>query len=126
MQRESVLVMCLLNCRFFNTFFKKLLKCVSVFRASGGEPAFASGAHPPCSGVPVLQSAAPAHVTSAPHLTVAHHDNRTGENWSLLTTASFSHFCPYCMFMFSLTFTCTHSLIHSGSGVSPNGAGADS
>lgn len=50
-------------------------KLVCVFRASGGESASAPGAHPPRSGVPVLQSAAAAHVTPAPHLTVAHHDH---------------------------------------------------
>lgn len=50
-------------------------KFVCVFRASGGELASASGAHPPRSGVPVLQSAAAAHVTSTPHLSMAHHDH---------------------------------------------------
>lgn len=48
---------------------------VLVLRAPGGEFASASGAHPPRSGVPVLQSAAAAHVTSASHVSVAHHDH---------------------------------------------------
>lgn len=68
-------------------------KLVCVCRASGGEPAAASGAHPSCSGLPVLQSAAAAHVASTPNLTVAHHDHRTGEHWALclLHCSSFSH-----------------------------------
>ena len=53
--------------------------CVSPIRAAGGESASAPGAHPPCPGVPVLQSSTAAHVSSTPHLTVAHHDHWTGE-----------------------------------------------
>lgn len=56
-----------------NCMLKEKLVC--AFRASGGESASAPGAHPPRPGVPVLQSAAAAHVPPAPHLTVAHHDH---------------------------------------------------
>lgn len=84
-----------------------------MFRASGGEPASASGAHPPCSGVPVLQSVAAAHVTSTPHLAVAHHDHRAGENWTSLTTDCLSLTVPSCVPLHILTYS--HTVIHSTS-----------
>lgn len=86
---------------------------VCVFRASGGESASASGAHPPCSGVPVLQSAAAAHVTSTPHLTVAHHDHRTGENQTSLNTVAFSHTAHLLYIHVFYTYTPTHTHSHT-------------
>lgn len=90
-------------------------------RAPGGEPASSSGAHPPCSGVPLLQGAVAAHVASAPHLIMAHYDHRTGELSMLSRKIGFLDdivvYCPFsnldiCLFL--------------GAGVSVDGTRTDS
>lgn len=101
--------------------FYHVFICVSTFRATGREPASASGAHTSCSSVPVLQSAAAAHVTSTPHLTVAHHDHRTGEHWRRCRLQCLSFTVLLCFWVLLLSFTqidlFTHKPTHKHSSV---------